>query len=246
MFTTKPVAILARLTVVDTVAGERPWLSRMLVDVGPNPMPSAPSTIEAQKPAIATTTMSSTGHRSSLSRMRRGLFAGLVIVGIAISGPGAVAAPATSKAKLKLTSPAFEHREEIPDGFTCDGANENPPLAWTNVPKGTVEMAVTLEDPDAPGGTFTHWVAWGIDPTSGALPEAELPDGIIEGEPQYFGPCPPPGEPHRYKFTLYAVDTPIELEGGVSTIDDLRAAIKGNVLGKAKLIGLYATTDDAA
>jgi Raf kinase inhibitor-like YbhB/YbcL family protein len=114
------------------------------------------------------------------------------------------------------------------------------------VPKGTVELAITLEDPDAPSGTFVHWVAWGIDPTAGALPEETLPDGVIEGDPSYLGPCPPPGDPHRYRFTLYALDAPIELEAGVATIADLRAAIKGTVTGKAKLVGLYATESGTA
>jgi len=174
--------------------------------------------------------------------VRRGV--ALAIVSLIILGVPASAAAA--KSKLRLTSPAFEHRGEIPDGFTCDGASENPPLEWTGAPKGAIEMALTMEDPDAPGGTFTHWVAWGIDPTSGALPEAELPAGVIEGEPPYFGPCPPAGETHRYKLTLYAVDTPIELEGRISTIDDLRSAIKGTVPAKAKLVGRYQREVDTA
>ena len=162
----------------------------------------------------------------------------LVIVAVVVS-IGLVAGPASAKPKLKLTSPAFVAGEMIPDGFTCDGANASPPLRWKGVPKGAVELAITLEDPDAPGGTFTHWVAWGIDPSAGSLPEEVLPAEVVEGDPSYFGPCPPSGQQHRYRFTLYAVDEQITLDAGVANIDDLRAAIKGTVTAKAKLVALY-------
>ncbi|MEX0664291.1 MAG: YbhB/YbcL family Raf kinase inhibitor-like protein [Acidimicrobiia bacterium] len=168
--------------------------------------------------------------------MRRVLSTAFVITTVVVVSAG----PVSAKTKLKLTSPAFENRGTIPDGFTCDGANASPPLEWKGVPKGTVELAITLEDPDAPSGTFVHWVAWGIDPEAGALPEETLPPDVVEGSPSYFGPCPPPGvDPHRYRFTLYALDEPVDLEAGVATADDLRAAVKGTVKGKAKLVGLY-------
>lgn len=144
-----------------------------------------------------------------------------------------------AKSRMKLTSPAFAAGEMIPDGFTCDGVSASPPLRWKGVPKGTVELAITVEDPDTARGTFTHWVAWGIDPTLGALPEETLPDEVVQGSPSYIGPCPPSGQQHRYRFTLYAVDEPIALEAGTATIDDLRAAIKGTVTAKAKLVGVY-------
>lgn len=170
--------------------------------------------------------------------MRRGSL-GVLVGGVLLASALAPAAPAIAKAKLKLTSPAFEHRGTIPDGFTCDGANASPPLEWAGIPKGTVELAIVLEDLDVPG-IFVHWVAWGIDPDGGELPEETLPPEVVEGDPSYFGPCPPGGVEHRYRFTLYALDVSVELEGGVATADDLRAAIKGTVLGKAKLIGVYA------
>lgn len=153
---------------------------------------------------------------------------------------GLVSESAAARTRFRLTSPAFAPRGTIPDGFTCDGANASPPLRWKGVPKGTVELAITLEDPDAPSGTFVHWVAWGIDPKAGALPEATLPANVVEGDPAYFGPCPPPGaEPHRYRFTLYALDEPVDLEPGTATIADLRAEIKATVKAKAKLVGRY-------
>ncbi len=167
----------------------------------------------------------------------------MVVLLVAVSLVTA-AGPAEAKPKLKLTSPAFENGGTIPDGFTCDGANATPPLVWKGLPKGVVELAITLEDPDAPAGTFVHWVAWGIDPDDGEVAEATLPADIVQGlngagRPIYLGPCPPPGPQHRYRFTLYALDEPVTIGPG-STIDDLRAAIKGTVKAKAKLVGLYA------
>jgi Raf kinase inhibitor-like YbhB/YbcL family protein len=106
------------------------------------------------------------------------------------------------------------------------------------VPKKTVELAVTMQDPDARVGTITHWVIWGIDPEPRKLPEETLPSSIVEGQ-HYFGPCPPAGdEPHRYVIRLYALSEPVELDSGAS-IDELLAAIDGTALAKAKLIGMY-------
>ncbi len=168
--------------------------------------------------------------------MRRALVVTVLAFTVVATTLGSAGA---TKSRMKLTSPAFPAGEMIPDGFTCDGANASPPLRWKGLPKGTVELAITLQDPDAPSGTFTHWVAWGIDPASGALPEETLPANVIEGSPSYIGPCPPSGQQHRYRFTLYAVDEPIALEADAATIDDLRAAIKGTVAAKAKLVGVY-------
>ena len=164
----------------------------------------------------------------------------VIVAVLAVIVVGLVSEAAAARSKFRLTSPAFAAGGTIPDGFTCDGANASPPLRWKGVPKGTVELAITVEDPDAPGGPFVHWVAWGIDPSAGALPEETVPDGVVDGDPAYRGPCPPPGaEPHRYRFTLYALEKPVELEPGIATIDDLRAAIKGTVKAKAKLVGRY-------
>jgi Raf kinase inhibitor-like YbhB/YbcL family protein len=144
---------------------------------------------------------------------------------------------------MDLTSPNFEEGDRIPQEHTCDGADAPPELHWSGIPSGVVELALTCEDPDAPGGTFVHWVAWGIDPSSGRLPPDGGP-GIRQGRngfgnAGYGGPCPPPGHgPHRYEFTLYALDRSIDLEVG-STIEELRSAIDGHVRATATLMGTY-------
>ncbi len=144
---------------------------------------------------------------------------------------------------MDLTSPDFEDGSGIPSEHTCDSKGTAPELRWSGVPSRVVELALTCEDPDAPGGTFVHWVAWGIDPAGGVL----LPDGGAGirdgrngfGELGYGGPCPPPGHgPHHYEFTLYALDASVDLEPG-ATIDDLRSAIDGHIRATATLMGVY-------
>jgi hypothetical protein len=154
------------------------------------------------------------------------------------------AATAGARAKFRVSSPAFAAGREIPEGFTCTGANANPPLRWRNLPDGAVELALVMDDPDAPSGTFVHWVAWGIDPEAGALPEQAIPAGVVQGSngtgsATYLGPCPPPGDgPHRYRFTVFAVDEPVELASGAPAAE-LRDAIAGTVVAKARLVGRY-------
>ena len=141
--------------------------------------------------------------------------------------------------------------EPIDPLHTCDGTNVSPALAWEGVPEGTAELALVVDDPDAPGGTFTHWVAYAIPadytglerglPPGPALSGAvSLLQGLNDGSdvPGYTGPCPPQGE-HGYVFTLYALDEETGLEGG-ATGDELRAAIEGHVLAEASLTAPYA------
>lgn len=144
---------------------------------------------------------------------------------------------------MDLTSPDLEEGGAIPREHTCDGADAPPELHWSGVPSGVVELALTCEDLDAPGGSFVHWVAWGIDPSTGRL----APDGGSAirhgrngfGTDGYRGPCPPPGHgPHRYEFTLYALDQSIDLAPG-STIDDLRSVVDGHTRALATLTGTY-------
>jgi Raf kinase inhibitor-like YbhB/YbcL family protein len=180
--------------------------------------------------------MSSRRSWNSVATLRR-VLVGCVAAAVALV---LTADAVGARPKFKLTSPAFAAGGMIPDGFTCDGASASPPLQWKGVPKGTVELAITMEDPDVPGSGFVHWVAWGIDPELGRLPEETLPTEVVEGEPAYRGPCPPSGDPHHYRFTLYALDEHVTLEPGAADIDELRAAIKGTVKAKAKLVGLYA------
>jgi hypothetical protein len=130
----------------------------------------------------------------------------------------------------------------IPDTFTCDGANINPPLIISGVPKGTASLALILEDPDAPAGTFTHWVLFNIPATASRIEEGEG-DGQgttgknSAGESAYAGPCPPSGV-HRYIFSLYALDRPLSLPDGAAK-DEVIDAMKGAVIGMAELSGVY-------
>jgi Raf kinase inhibitor-like YbhB/YbcL family protein len=141
-----------------------------------------------------------------------------------------------------LTSGAFENGQDISRRHSCEGEDLSPPLRWTDVPGGTRSLALIVDDPDAPGGTFTHWLAWAIEPGSGELAEGE--SAPIEGQNDfgtvgYRGPCPPPGHgPHRYFWRLHAIDVELELEAGAGK-PDLERAISGHVLGVAELIGRY-------
>jgi Raf kinase inhibitor-like YbhB/YbcL family protein len=150
---------------------------------------------------------------------------------------------------LELTSTAFQEGATIPEQYTADGHNVSPPLKWQNPPAGTRSLALICEDPDAPRGTFTHWVAFNLPAESrelpeGIPPEATLPIGLAQGTNDfgragYGGPKPPPGKPHRYVFKLYALDRPLDMQPG-ATKAQLLAAMKGHVLGEAQLQGTYA------
>jgi Raf kinase inhibitor-like YbhB/YbcL family protein len=141
-----------------------------------------------------------------------------------------------------LTSPAFSDGEAIPPRYTCEGANLSPPLSWSGLPEGTRSLALIMDDPDAPVGTFTHWLAWGIDPEVGGLAAGER--APVEGRNDfgvtgYGGPCPPPGHgPHRYFFRLYALDSEVGLHPGAIR-KELERALEGHLLGEAVLVGVY-------
>jgi len=153
------------------------------------------------------------------------LTGGMLLTGCSSSGPHEVEAPMT----LSVTSPAFTDGGTIPQQYTCDGDDVSPPLAVRNVPSGAVELALLVEDPDAPGGTFVHWVAWGIDPGQPHIaPGAPTPGSGKNGfgGTGYRGPYPPAGKPHRYVFTGYALSVRRDLGAGASA-DALRQAIDG-------------------
>jgi len=177
--------------------------------------------------------------------MRAGRCLAVVLLVTAAVGASATTVPASAKPRFRVTSPAFAERSSVPDGFTCTGANASLPLRWTKPPKGTEELALVMDDPDAGVGTFVHWVAWGIDPSTRRLQEEVVPAGVVEGangteRPGYFGPCPPPGDgPHRYRITLYALDAAPEVTAGTATAADLRAAIKEHVLARDRTVGTY-------
>lgn len=152
------------------------------------------------------------------------------------------AAPAPADNTMQLTSTAFGNDEPIPMEFSCEGQNVSPPLAWSNVPTGTKSLALTMEDPDAPKGTFTHWMVLGLPGTATSLERgAALPTGAMamkngKGNAGYTGPCPPQGN-HHYVFKLYALDI---VTPHAATPVTLSKAIEGHVLGEAKLTGMYA------
>ncbi len=149
---------------------------------------------------------------------------------------------------LFLSSIAFQDGERIPAKYTCEGEDISPPLMWSEPPQGTQSLALIVDDPDAPGGVFTHWVVFNILPDSRQLPEAiptqaQLSSGALQGKNDfgrigYGGPCPPPGRPHRYCFTLYALDRVLGLKAGVSK-KQVVGAMQGHILTQGKLIGTY-------
>jgi Raf kinase inhibitor-like YbhB/YbcL family protein len=143
---------------------------------------------------------------------------------------------------MELTSSAFGNGEPIPRLHTCEGDDVSPPLTWTEVPEGATSLALIVDDPDAPRGTFTHWLGWGLDPASGGLPEGETApvEGRNDfGQTGYRGPCPPPGHgPHRYVFRLYALADEFELEPG-ATRSEVEKELARLSVASAELIGIY-------
>lgn len=143
---------------------------------------------------------------------------------------------------MELTSPVFTADEYMPEKYGCHGENINPPLRIEDVPEGTRSLALIVEDPDAPHGTFTHWVIWNINPGTHEIDENRVPGGAEQGlndfkKTGYGGPCPPSGT-HRYVFQLYALDTTLHL-GKKAHVDDLVQAMEGHILEQTELVGLY-------
>ena len=143
---------------------------------------------------------------------------------------------------MKLESPNFNHQGFIPSKYTCDGKNVNPELRISEVPEGTASLVLIVNDPDAPGKTFTHWTVWNINPKIKMIAENSVPSGSKEGltdfgRPGYGGPCPPSGI-HHYHFHLFALDTKLDLPSSASE-ETLREVMAGHILATAELIGLY-------
>ncbi len=151
------------------------------------------------------------------------------------------------KMGIKFTSSAFEEGGLIPPKYTCDGSDISPPLQWGRVPEGTKSIALISDDPDAPVGTWVHWVLYNLPADTNGLeenipPEAVLSNGARQGITDfgrvgYGGPCPPSGT-HRYLFKLYALDIVLELESG-ATKSELLKAMKGHILDEGQLMGKY-------
>jgi Raf kinase inhibitor-like YbhB/YbcL family protein len=147
---------------------------------------------------------------------------------------------------MEVRSSAFFIGNTIPFKYTCDGDNISPPLRWEAPPQGTKSFALIMDDPDAPNGTFTHWIIYNIPADTRELPEGinETADGILQGENSFGnlgfgGPCPPKNETHRYFFKIYAIDQMLNLPARASK-QEVMAAIEGHVLDKAELMGRYA------
>jgi len=151
------------------------------------------------------------------------------------------------KMEIKVTSSAFEEGSLIPPKYTCDGADISPPLRWDAVPEGTKSVALISDDPDAPVGTWVHWVLFNLPADTRELaenipPDETLPNGAKQGTSDfgrigYGGPCPPSGT-HRYFFKIYALDTEIDLAAGAKKRQLLKA-MEGHILGQGQLIGKY-------
>jgi Raf kinase inhibitor-like YbhB/YbcL family protein len=196
----------------------------------------------------------------SLSSMRP---ASIVLVLGLLSGCGdrGAALPAVSPAapSIRLTSPAFIEGGMIPREFTCEGANRSPPLEWSGVPQAARSLALICDDPDAPGGTWSHWVAYNLSPEITSLEQGVEADTVAALEPKivvkqprlgvvqgfndfgkigYGGPCPPSGV-HHYVFRLYALDEQTRLPPGATRATVFKA-IEGHILAEGHLIGKYA------
>ena len=153
-----------------------------------------------------------------------------------------------SAVTFSVTSPAFASGAAIPKPYTCQGTDISPALAWSGHPIQTASFALIVDDPDAPVGTWVHWVIWNIPGSAHQLPENvskhdRLDSGAVQGSNDfrkigYNGPCPPPGKAHRYFFRLYALDGKLNLAPG-ATRQELDAAMKGHILAQAEYMGTF-------
>ncbi len=150
--------------------------------------------------------------------------------------------------RMSIVATAFKHEGAIPKKHTCDGEDVSPALSWDPAPGRTQSLALIMDDPDAPMGTWIHWVLYNMPKDKKSLSEAIQPksrfdDGSMHGNtdfrrPGYGGPCPPPGKPHRYYFKIYALDKKLNLSPGASKAE-VEAAMEGHVLAKGELMGRY-------
>ena len=147
-----------------------------------------------------------------------------------------------------LKSTAFPNGGEIPRKYTCTGENISPAIIWSGAPSNARSLALIADDPDAPAGTWTHWVMWNIPAQAGSLPEAVPPNESLDngarqgrndfGRVGYDGPCPPPGRPHRYFFRAYALDAALDVKAGAAR-SELESAIKPHVVAQAEWMGMF-------
>lgn len=171
----------------------------------------------------------------------------VLILGCDDSAKNQLVAKGDEQMPIEITSPAFEDAGMIPYKYTCDGQNVSPPLKWHGIPQEAKSIAIICDDPDAPMGTWVHWVTWNIPVNSDGLAEnipidKQLPNGTRQGITSfqchgYGGPCPPSGT-HRYYFKLYALDTELEI-ADTSTKDNLLNAMSGHIIAQGQLMGKY-------
>ncbi len=158
---------------------------------------------------------------------------------VAFSGVCAVSAQGAAPSKISVTSFAFRSGGTIPDRFTCKGANHNPPLQFEGIPKDAKSLVLIVDDPDAPGGLFNHWLVWNIDPATRKIAEGSAPAGAAQGTNDfgklgYGGPCPPSGT-HRYYFRLFALDQKLDLAPGAKR-EALDRVLKSHVIAGGELM----------
>ena len=170
--------------------------------------------------------------------MKANLIAGFLLAALGI-GAALIAAEGT---QLKITSSVFQDGGEIPSKFTCDGTDASPQLHLDGAPPAAKSLALIMDDPDAPGGSFTHWIVWNIDPKTNEIGQGGAPAGAIQGRNDfgksgYGGPCPPSGT-HRYYFRIFTLDRMLDLKSSAKRAE-LDSAIRGHVLAKAELMGRY-------
>ena len=177
-----------------------------------------------------------------------GVASAMLVMSFASACHGEPGTPPPNGLGFTLTTSAFRSGDAIPVKFTCQGQNSSPALRWTEPPAGTKSFALIVDDPDAPGGTWVHWVVFDLPATARQLPEAvakvaEIQAGGKQGsndfpEVGYGGPCPPSGKPHRYFFKIYALNTLLGLRPG-ATKRDVERAMQGHILAQAQLVGLF-------
>jgi Raf kinase inhibitor-like YbhB/YbcL family protein len=170
----------------------------------------------------------------------------LLVLSLALAACSSGAEPRAERAlpePIAVSSPAFAGGAAIPERFTCQGEDRSPPLRWSGVPAGTAELALVVDDPDAPRGTYVHWILIGIDPSGTGLAEATVPPGARQvrnsaGKAAYAGPCPPEGPAHHYRFTVYALRRGPEVAGDAGP-EAAVAAIEAAATARGRLIGTF-------
>jgi Raf kinase inhibitor-like YbhB/YbcL family protein len=176
--------------------------------------------------------------------MRRSLAIVLLLGLAACSRGGGARGPERDLPEtLTVTSPAFAAGAAIPARYACVGRDVSPPLAWSRPPPGTAELALVVDDPDAPGGTFVHWVVAHLDPAATRLAEGAVPPGAVQlpgssGRAAWSGPCPPSGPAHHYRFTVYALSRRVEVAAAAKPADSV-AAIEAAASARGRLVGTF-------